>query len=72
MDVELYRDLNIKPDIWMCRAGGNGELESVDHGRSRDSRSCLSRRQGQIFSARAKDWPLNRVCWKARRMRAGS
>ena len=36
-------------------AGGNGELKSVDHGWSRDSR-CLSRRQGQIFSATTKDW----------------
>jgi hypothetical protein len=38
-----------------CWSGGIGELESVDHGRSRDSRS-LSRRRGQIFSITAKDW----------------
>ena len=42
-------------NIWMCWSGGIGELESVDHGWSRDSR-CLSRRQGQIFSKMAKDW----------------
>lgn len=46
---------NNNANIWMCWFGGNGELESVDHGRSRDSR-CLSRRQGQIFSKMAKDW----------------
>lgn len=41
---------------WTCqRPGGTGELESVDHGWSRDSRS-LSRRRGQIFSMSANDW----------------
>lgn len=46
------------------RAGGNGELESVDHGRSRDSRNCLSRRQGQIFSETAKEWPQTEFAGK--------
>ena len=45
----------LKSNIWMCWTGGNGELKSVDHGWSRDSR-CLSRRRGQMFSAMAKDW----------------
>ena len=64
--------LNNLSDTWMCLAwGGLGELKSVDHGRSRDSR-CLSRRQGQIFSAIAKDWLHTVFAGNVRRMRAGS
>ena len=62
---------NITKHMDVLSTGGIGELKSVDHGRSRDSR-CLSRRQGQIFSAIAKDWLHTVFAGNVRRMRAGS
>ena len=54
-DLNLNSYINFALDTWRCSKLGVGELESADQGWSRDSR-CLSRRQGQVSSYRAKDW----------------
>ena len=54
-NLKLNSNNKFVSDTWMCWKLGVGELESVDHGWSRDSR-CLSRRQGQVSSCATKDW----------------